>query len=164
MNNHDDVDRYQKNLRDELDGAALYAALAAAEKDPVRKDLFLQLSHSEAQHAELWREKLRGAGVADKTYALSFRTRLLARLAHRFGPRFVMSSVAAAAAADQNKYAGQSDASALVADERGHAAVIAAATSPGLGIGAEIGRSEPWHRGASGNSVRAALSRRRFLR
>ena len=114
MNNHDDVDRYQKNLRDELDGAALYAALAAAEMDPVRKDLFLQLSHSEAQHAELWREKLRGAGVADiKTYAPSFRTRLLALLAHRFGPRFVMSSVAAAESADQNKYAGQSDIPAL---------------------------------------------------
>jgi vacuolar iron transporter family protein len=152
-----DIDRYHRNLRDELDGAALYAALAGAEKDPVRKDLFLQLSQSEAQHAELWREKLRSAGIADKTYAPSFRTRLLTRLAARFGPRFVMSSVAAAEAADQNKYAGQSDATALVADERGHAAVIAAATGGGLSVGAEIGRSEPWHRGASGNSLRAAV-------
>ena len=42
-----DIRRYTKNLRDELDGAALYAALAAAESDPVRKDLFLQLSQSE---------------------------------------------------------------------------------------------------------------------
>ena len=32
--------RYARNLRDELDGAALYAALAAAERDPLRKDLF----------------------------------------------------------------------------------------------------------------------------
>jgi VIT1/CCC1 family predicted Fe2+/Mn2+ transporter len=157
MNNRDDIRRFQENLRDELDGAALYAALAAAEKDPVRKDLFLQLSQAEAHHAELWRGKLRDAGVADSTHTPSLRTRLLARLARRFGPRFVMSSIAATEAADQNKYADQSDARALVADERGHAAVIAAATDSGIRTGAAIGRSEPWHRGASGNSLRAAV-------
>src|SRR3981189_348267 len=72
MSTHDDIERYAQNLRDEIDGAALYAALAAAEKDPVRKDLFLQLAQSEGQHAELWREKLRAAGVEGKTYAPSF--------------------------------------------------------------------------------------------
>ena len=30
MNNRNDIDRYERNFRDELDGAALYAALAAA--------------------------------------------------------------------------------------------------------------------------------------
>jgi vacuolar iron transporter family protein len=157
MDKKEDLHRYAKNLREELDGAALYAALAAAETDPVRKDLFLQLSQAESQHAELWREKLRGAGIEDRQYAPSFRTRLLARMARRFGPRFVMTSVAAAEAADQNKYAGQADASTLSADERGHAAVIAAASGGGLNTGAEIGRSEPWHRSASGNSLRAAV-------
>ena len=39
MSTHDDIERYAKNLRDEIDGAALYTALAAAEKDPVRKEL-----------------------------------------------------------------------------------------------------------------------------
>ena len=45
-----DIARYEKNLREELDGSALYAALAAAEVDPVRKDLFRQLSQAEAGH------------------------------------------------------------------------------------------------------------------
>ncbi|MGQ7474051.1 hypothetical protein ACTGYR_11480, partial [Streptococcus suis] len=58
----EDIRRFRNNLRDELDGAALYASLAAAEKDPVRKDLFLQLSRSELEHAKLWREKLEAAG------------------------------------------------------------------------------------------------------
>jgi len=58
-----DIARYEKNLREELDGSALYAALAAAEVDPTRKDLFLQLSQAEAGHAQLWREKLTAAGV-----------------------------------------------------------------------------------------------------
>ena len=44
----DDIKRYQDNLRDELDGAALYTAIAAAEPDPIRKDLFLQLAQAES--------------------------------------------------------------------------------------------------------------------
>ncbi len=46
MSTSSDIERYRTNLRDELDGAALYAALAAAENDPVRKDLYQQLSQA----------------------------------------------------------------------------------------------------------------------
>lgn len=58
----DRYQRYQSNLRDELDGAALYAALAEAETDPVRRDLFRQLAEAETAHAQLWRGKLEAAG------------------------------------------------------------------------------------------------------
>jgi vacuolar iron transporter family protein len=151
--------RYEKNLREELDGSALYAALAAAEVDPIRKDLFLQLSQAEAAHAQLWREKLAAAGVDTEGFAPSFRTRILARLAQRFGPHFVLPAIAAAEFADRNKYSGQADAVALSADERGHAAVIqAAATSRSGGmIGADLAKAEPWHRRGSGNDLRAAV-------
>src|SRR5207302_11156108 len=64
-----EIERYRTNLQDELDGAALYAALAAAEADPVRKDLFLQLSQAEAEHAKVWKEKLAAAGIQDVRYA-----------------------------------------------------------------------------------------------
>jgi vacuolar iron transporter family protein len=154
-----DITRYEKNLREELDGSALYAALAAAELDPIRKDLFLQLSQAEAAHAELWREKLGAAGVEAKGFTPSFRTRVLARLAQRFGPRFVLPAIAAAEFADRNKYSGQVDASALSSEERGHAAVIqAAATSRSGGmIGPDIAKAERWHRRGSGNDLRAAV-------
>jgi hypothetical protein len=81
-----DIQRYRDNLRDELNGAALYGALAAAETDPIRKDLFLQLAQAESSHAQLWREKLAAAGVHDEHFVPAFRTRLLAKLAQRFGP------------------------------------------------------------------------------
>src|SRR5271168_1915063 len=81
-----DTKRYRDNLRDELNGAALYAALAAAEADPIRKDLFLQLAQAESSHAQLWRDKLAAAGIHDERFVPGYRTRLLARLAHRFGP------------------------------------------------------------------------------
>jgi VIT1/CCC1 family predicted Fe2+/Mn2+ transporter len=155
-----DIKRYRDNLRDELNGAALYAALAAAESDPIRKDLFLQLAQAESSHAQLWRDKLEAAGVRDERFVPNFRTRLLGRLARRFGPRFVLPTVAATEFADRNKYAGQSDAHAISAEERGHAAVIqaVAANSGSNGtVGADIARAEPWHRAASGNNLRAAI-------
>jgi len=156
------IQRYRDNLRDELNGAALYAALAAAEADPLRKDLFLQLSQAEEHHARLWREKLAAAGVYDESFVPGLRTRLLARLARHFGPGFVLPTIAAAEFADRNKYAAQSDAQEISAEERGHAAVIQAVAASVGGAdrasGPDIARAEPWHRGVgSGNNLRAAV-------
>jgi VIT1/CCC1 family predicted Fe2+/Mn2+ transporter len=156
----DDIQRYEKNLRDELDGATLYTAIAAAERDPLRKDLFLQLAQAESNHAQLWREKLAAAGIEEEPYVPSFRTRLLGRLARRFGPGFVMPTIAAAEFSDRNKYALQADAQAISAEERGHAAVVqelARASGGSTTTGADIARAEPWHRSASGNNLRAAV-------
>jgi len=155
-----DTERFQNNLRDELNGAALYTALAEAESDPVRKDLFLQLARSEESHARFWRDKLVAAGVQQPKFVPDFRTRLLARLARRFGPRFVLPTVAAAERADRRKYAAQPDAQLLSAEEGEHAAMIHAAAAPTSqrGItGVEISSAEPWHRGGSGNNLRAAV-------
>jgi len=153
-----EIARYRKNLRDELEGAELYRALAEAEADPVRKDLFLQLSRAEAEHANTWRTKLEAAGVREPKYAPSFRAKMLARLARWFGPRFVLPAIAASEFADRDKYAGQADAARLSADEHGHAAVVQAAASRGRGLtGAEIARAERWHRRGGGNELRAAV-------
>ena len=160
MTSSADIDRYRANLQDELDGAALYAALAAAEPDPVRKDLFHQLSEAEAGHAKVWKDKLAAAGITDFAHTPSLHTRVLARLARRFGPKFVLPTIAAAEHADRDKYAEQADAKHLSADERGHAAVIGATLggARGKGLsGAQIAKAEPWHRGASGNELRASV-------
>lgn len=156
-----DLDRYRANLRSELDGAALYRAIAEAEPDAARRAVLMELSRAESRHAALWREKLRAAGAPEPRFSLSLRTRLLALLARRFGPRFVMPSLAAAEYADRDKYATQADAVALSADERGHASVVNAlatgAARPAASIGTDIARAEPWHRNASGNDLRAAV-------
>ena len=159
---NEEIKRYDDNLRDELNGAALYTALAAAEEDPVRKDLFLQLAQAESNHAKLWRDKLVAAGIEPPPFVPSFRTRMLGRLAKRFGPRFVLPTIAAAEFVDRDKYAGQPDAHAISAEERGHAAVVQAIAqrtnaTPGVATGADIANAEPWHRSASGNNLRAAV-------
>ena len=152
--------RYRDNLQDEIDGAALYDALAEHESDPTRKDLFRQLAESEDEHAALWRDKLRAAGAGDLPERPGLKARLLIWLARRFGPAFVLPAVAANEYADRNKYASQPDAGALSSDEHGHAAVIqAAANRAGAAPigGADIAGAEHWHRGASGNELRAAV-------
>jgi VIT1/CCC1 family predicted Fe2+/Mn2+ transporter len=157
MDSKADLARWRANLRDELEGAALYRALAEAERDPVRKDLFLQLSRAEAEHAGTWREKLAAAGEPASGYSPGLRTRMLGWLARRFGPRFVLPAIAANEYADRDKYAAQADAAHLSADERGHAAVVQAAVGVRGISGAEIARAEPWHRRGGGNELRAAV-------
>ncbi|TFW28240.1 VIT1/CCC1 transporter family protein [Massilia horti] len=153
-----ETERYQNNLRDELDGSALYAGLARAETDPVRKDLFLQLSQAEAEHAALWRAKLEAAGVAPARFTPSLRTRVLIKLARHFGPRFVLPAQAATEFSDLSKYAGQPDAATLSGDERSHAAVLKAVAGRSGGMtGAQIAKAERWHRRGSGNELRAAV-------
>jgi vacuolar iron transporter family protein len=156
----DDIQRFRANLIDELNGAALYQALAAAERDANRRDIFLQLAEAEARHARFWRDKLTAAGVTDVPFSPTLRTRVLGALARRFGPRFVLPTVAAAEFNDRGKYLSQPDALPISAEERGHAAVVEAIAGPAhraSTLGEEIGRAEPWHRSASGNNLRAAV-------
>jgi VIT1/CCC1 family predicted Fe2+/Mn2+ transporter len=153
----DQVQRYRDNLQDEIDGAALYTVLSEHEKDATRKDLFLQLAQAENEHAEVWRDKLKAAGSDHAPSAPSFKTRLMIRLVRQFGPAFVLPVVAANEYADRNKYANQPDAQALSADEHGHAAVIRAASANGVPDGSQIAGAERWHRGGSGNELRAAV-------
>jgi vacuolar iron transporter family protein len=156
----DDIQRFRSNLIDELNGAALYNALAAAERDANRRDIFLQLAEAETRHAHFWRDKLTAAGVTDVPFSPTLRTRVLSALARRFGPRFVLPTVAAAEFNDRGKYLSQPDALSISAEERGHAAVVEAIAGPthrASTLGNEIGRAEPWHRSASGNNLRAAV-------
>jgi VIT1/CCC1 family predicted Fe2+/Mn2+ transporter len=160
---HSEIERYRRNYEDEVAGAATYAALMEAEKDPVRADLFRQLADAEREHAELWRKKLVEAGALVPEVKLPFKVKMVGWLARRFGIAFVLPTVANAEYADRNKYANQPDAQAISAEERGHAAVIQAAVQsphgvPGANVGPNIAKAEKWHRGAaSGNDLRAAV-------
>src|ERR1700686_5305316 len=119
MSEREDVKRYRSNLRDELNGAAMYSMLADAEKDPRRADIFRQLANAEIEHAAIWRTRLAALGIEEPLTRRSLRTRVLAALARRFGVRFVLPVIAASEFADRDKYASQSDSQALSADERG---------------------------------------------
>jgi VIT1/CCC1 family predicted Fe2+/Mn2+ transporter len=160
MTDTDDTRRLRANLQGEVDGVALYQALAKAETDPNLAEVYRRLAAVEGAHAEFWRRKLDRVGLSGLRLRPSFRTRALAWLARRFGPAFVLPTIAAAEVRDSSAYDAQSDAAAggLPADERAHARVIQAAASTGQGLaGPALAALEGRHRGAGGNALRAAV-------
>jgi vacuolar iron transporter family protein len=160
MAQNDDANRYLANLQAEIDSAHLYRALAASETDAKKSGIYLKLAEVEDAHAELWRQTLAKIGKPVPAARPSFRSRLLAMLARRFGAAFVLPTVNAAEKTDSASYDGQPEAVAegLPAAERSHARVIDALTEGTSGkTGSSIAKLEGNHRNMGGNALRAAV-------
>src|SRR5689334_19134135 len=84
-----DIKRFKDNLKEEVDGVALYRLLSAAEKDPHLREVYDRLAISEERHVKLWRQHLESAGVAAPDYRPSLRVKFLGWLARRFGTAMV---------------------------------------------------------------------------
>jgi VIT1/CCC1 family predicted Fe2+/Mn2+ transporter len=150
--------RLLENLTDEMNGAALYDALATAEKDQRLAEVYRRLANVEHRHADRWRKKLEDAGETLPPFRPSWRTRTLGWLATRFGAGSVLSSVQSLERADIDKYAGQSDASDFHLDEQSHSRVIhMMSTMRGGFAGTDVAKLEGRHRSAGGNALRAAV-------
>ena len=151
-------DRLVNNLIDEMNGAALYDSLAAAETDGRLAEVYRRLASVERRHAERWRKKLEDAGEKLPEFKPTWRTRTLGWMARRFGTRLVLPSVQSLERADTNKYAKQADAADFHGDERSHMRVISLMSSTGGGFaGSEVARLEGRHRSFGGNALRAAV-------
>ena len=87
------VARYRTNLQGEVDSAALYRAMAEAEKDPHLSEVYRRLAAVEEAHAEFWRKQLGRIGARATARRPGWRTRALAFLARRFGPQFVLPTL-----------------------------------------------------------------------
>jgi vacuolar iron transporter family protein len=155
-----DVERKRllENLDDELNGAALYDALAAAEKDDRLAEVYRRLSTVEKKHADRWRKRLEDAGVTLQPFVPSWRTRTLGWIARRFGTSVVLPSVQSLEQTGTDKYATQPDARDFHGDERSHSRVIQLMSAVGGGVaGNDVARLEGRHRSGGGNALRAAV-------
>jgi VIT1/CCC1 family predicted Fe2+/Mn2+ transporter len=146
----DDIARHEAHLQNELDGADLYEALAAAERRPFRRDLFVRVSHAKRAHAEARRQWLISHGATPGTHRDGFRARILAALAALFGSRFVLPAVVASELADESRHEKQNDSTELAAEEIDDSAAVAAVAESGR-------RTAAGRRSASGNDLRAAV-------
>lgn len=157
----DTVARYRRNLQGEVDGTALYEALATAEPNPPLAALYQRLADLERRHAELWRGKLREAGADLPDPRPSARSRLLGWLARRFGASAVLPIVTAAELSDSHLYDNQPEARAagLPTQERAHARVFSRLSRTSrVGLpGQAIAQIEGRHRASGGNALRAAV-------
>ena len=158
---HDAIARYRSNLQDEIDSAALYRALAEAERSPELREVFQRLATMEEEHARFWERKLRELGVPLPQLRPSWRTRVLIAIARHFGAALVLPTVTAREWADQAKYDAQPEAAAtpLPATEHQHARLlqlIGRERPSGL-PGSALAVLEGRHRAVGGNALRAAV-------
>ena len=160
MTGNHDVQRYTNNLQGEAEGAALYTALAEAERDPHLAEVYRRLAAVESAHAEFWRKQLARIGIETNPSHVGFRTRALIWLSRRFGPQFVLPTVSALERRDSGQYDIQPEAVAggLPRAERSHRRIVQAIESavPGGLSGTALARLEGRHR-AGGNALRAAV-------
>jgi VIT1/CCC1 family predicted Fe2+/Mn2+ transporter len=153
--------RYRTNLQGEVDGAALYRALADAESDPQLKEIYGRLASVEEGHAAFWTKQLHRIGGRVARFGPGWRTRALAWLARRFGPQFVLPTIGRLEQRDVGQYDLQPEAVArgLPAAERSHQRIVQAIEERVRGglSGPELAQLEGRHRGAGGNALRAAV-------
>jgi VIT1/CCC1 family predicted Fe2+/Mn2+ transporter len=150
--------RFREHWADELDGAAMYRALADAAHGEQR-EIFLELAKAEERHARHWVDKLTELGEPapdPASHRHGIKVRLLGWLARRFGAASVLPLVERAEIADAGHYDGVPDATvAMATDERIHARVLAGLTPSNAKAG--ILRGERWHRGDASGALRAAI-------
>ncbi len=160
MSNQKDAERYLANRQKEIDGAALYLALAESEKQPQMAEVYRKLSASEEKHAAAWDHKLEKLNVTPPPRKPSWRAGTTIWLAKRFGSQFVLPTIAGNEKADSNAYDGQPDAEAheFSRDEKSHARMLSiASNAPGGLPGGSVAQMEGRHRGGGGNALRAAV-------
>ena len=156
-----DIKRFRTNLKEEVDGAALYRRLASAEKDPNLSALYSKLAESEDRHLALWEAKLREAGAEIPEYGPSLRVKALGWVARRFGTQLVTPIVTRMEVNATAMYDDQPEAieHGLPADERSHARIFREISRHGSPqrTPVNIAQIEGRHRGGTGNALRAAV-------
>jgi VIT1/CCC1 family predicted Fe2+/Mn2+ transporter len=153
----DDLKRYADNFLREQDGIALYRALAKAEKDPARAEIFEKLAKAEERHATRWARLLKNNGAAVPAYSTGWRVLLLGWLSRRFGTQHILPVVTGLESRDQDVYRGQVEAAGMPAEERGHMRTLRAMQHHGEDKPETILDLEGWHRTNYGGSLRAAV-------
>ena len=121
-----DLKRWRRNLQHELDGAAIYYAMARAEREASVAALYRRLAIVESRHARVWVKKLRAAGAWRRFPRPSWRAVVFIVLAGRLGTDIVGRSLAAREQWERATYEAQDDAaSALLSeDEQLHARIL----------------------------------------
>src|SRR5262245_1031935 len=93
MPRSDDIARYRANLQGEVDGSAMYRAMAELEPQAERAAIYTRLASIEEAHASFWRKHLSDLGASAGEVRPNWRTRVLIWIARRFGPEVVLPTL-----------------------------------------------------------------------
>jgi VIT1/CCC1 family predicted Fe2+/Mn2+ transporter len=150
------LDDFEHHLRDEADAAYLYRALATAERDERRRDIYQRLAEVEDRHVAIWADLLARHGRRPADHRPSLRARLLAWLGRRFGSGFLLPILLAEEGREVKGYLDLHRSTAAGAPGKGEALTLARESAQHATTLAGIaGRpGEPWHRTGSGGYLR----------
>jgi VIT1/CCC1 family predicted Fe2+/Mn2+ transporter len=151
-----DIARYRENYLVEMDGIALYRAMAAAEQDRERVAIFEKLAENEERHAQRWAKLIKSAGGVVPAHRPTARVRMLGFMARYFGTRRVVPIISSMEARDEPGYLQQSEAAGMPAEERAHSRTLRAMDG-GLTAQQAIAGTERWHLTSRGGGLRAAV-------
>ena len=151
-----DLDAFEHHRQDEADAAFLYRVLAGAEPDERKRTLYLKLAEVEDRHTVIWEGLLREHGRAVTPHQPSTRTRLLAAMGRRLGPRFLLPMLLAEEGREVKGYLNMHRTTALGVAGKGEALTLARESAHHAETLNEISgkTGEPWHRTASGGFLR----------
>jgi VIT1/CCC1 family predicted Fe2+/Mn2+ transporter len=153
-----DVKRYRENLQDEIDGAAVYRAMAAVEPDPHLATVYRRLAEVEERHAAVWEAQLVKVGAKVAPRRQSARSRILVLLSKRFGARFLLPTVANMEQVNRHVYDRQPETTRKMrGQERSHARLLRLIAGRTGMEGPALARIEGRHRAVGGNALRAAV-------
>lgn len=160
MAEQQELARFAANYRSEVDGAALYRAMAENEPKDELAELYRRLAGVEENHAEFWRKRIE-AGGGRVPQGVGWRTRLLIWASRRFGAAAVLPMAAGDEVRNRGVYDSQLEAAgtALPAQERSHArmlSLLASRSSTGWD-GAAYSRLEGRHGAGAANNLRAMV-------
>ena len=149
---------WDEHYTDERDAAFLYRALAQAEQDQQRRELFERLAVVEDQHVARWQTLFAEAQRPLPSYATSRRTRLLAWVARQFGPSSVLPLILAEEGREVQAYLGLARRST---NQQTHEAAVDIASESAVHareLSEVMGREgEPWHVGGAGGLLRSIV-------
>jgi vacuolar iron transporter family protein len=154
------VERLRQNHRDEVDSAALYEAMASAEREERLAGVYRELAAAERRHAARWAGQLERLGAGRPNEHPSRRARALAWLAGRFGASLLLPTLAAREQLDRRRYTIQPEAGdELREEERAHARLLTElrSASPAGRAADALARTERRRGGLGGNALRAAV-------
>ena len=148
-----DERRFRANLQGEIDSAFVYRAMAGAEENQQLASVYVRLAEVEERHLGFWEHQLRSIGADPGPRGPSWRARTMSFLARRFGPRFVLPTVATFEQVDQGDYDDQPETAGtgIRNQERSHARVLRYVAGGRVAAGCRGRDLGPAQRGATGH-------------
>jgi VIT1/CCC1 family predicted Fe2+/Mn2+ transporter len=145
---------WRENWRREIEGAYLYRRLAESARSSKLQKALARMADEEEEHANIWADYLKSAGLRDGQPSPGLRTRMIARLGHWLGSEAVLSLLIndeinnIGAYSEQFQKFGRDEIYGdVVAGETGHASRLASLRNP------QQPEDEPWHRAANAGGL-----------